>query len=496
MKLPLLRKLFLVFLFLPGILYAQAANSGVIPSSGIIRLIPGIPVNQQLAIPDDFNTVQRFRVTIPENAFAVRFEISGSPADLDLHLYQGDRSIFARAETDGFNEVLVLSHTSNPPIQPGAYILEVVYQWNRLPRWAGQIHREIPYTITMHILRPDPGAPLRPDQGGIGGTLSPENGMMQAFEVDVPRGAEALRFDLVGSGADVDLYIFRGGIGPNPGNAAYSAVTPGSVEWLVVDPVADATARYGVMILSQPDEVSSDFTLWISLGDEPPEELMIFPDLPEHLSGLSRASSATVELMDEYGGGSGVIIHPHGWVLTNYHVVQGSHETKSPIRVNLTLDPGFPPRELFLGEIVRTYPEGDLALVRITSGLYGQALPSGLRFPFLEVSDGSSLVIGSRLDVLGYPGIGALGSRSTITLSRGVVSGFEQRGQYRIMKSDALISPGSSGGATLDSQGRLVALATQIRFSRDGNSISFHHPLTMVPEQWWTLLDLEQPGEE
>jgi S1-C subfamily serine protease len=312
--------------------------------------------------------------------------------------------------------------------------------------------------------------------------------MMSAYEVTVPRGAEHLRVDLTGAQADADLYIFIGGLRADPYEAEYQSRSYSSAEWLILDPVEDRTTRYGIMVLSAMDEVPSDFTIQARIGTQAPPELLVYPTLPRaDGTSLSGHLYATVELLDEFGGGSGCIVSSQGHILTNYHVIEASYLMGNTVMVNMSLDHHLPPRELFNATIEAIDPQRDIALLKITSGIYGQPLPENLRLPYFSLGDPDELQIGESLSLLGFPAVGGLGSRATITLSRGVVSGFENRGFGTIIKTDGEINAGNSGGAAVNSRGLLIGLPTQV-VGADAGQIAYIYPVNLVPPKWLQLI--------
>ncbi|MHB1005185.1 MAG: S1C family serine protease [Chloroflexota bacterium] len=143
------------------------------------------------------------------------------------------------------------------------------------------------------------------------------------------------------------------------------------------------------------------------------------------------------------GGGSGVIIAPDGYVLTNNHVVAGSRET------TITLADE---RELS-AQVVGTDPATDLAVVRV----------SAVGLQAAEFGNSDTLKVGQMVLAIGSP----FGFQATVT--SGIVSAIgrslrSESGRLieNIIQTDAPLNPGNSGGPLVDSRGRVVGINTAI----------------------------------
>jgi S1-C subfamily serine protease len=155
--------------------------------------------------------------------------------------------------------------------------------------------------------------------------------------------------------------------------------------------------------------------------------------------------------------GSGVIVSPDGYVLTNAHVV----ERGARFRVGL-LDG----REL-LAKVVGSDPSSDLAVLK---------LDAKERLPFAPMGRSDGLLIGEPVIAIGNP----FGLSHTVTT--GVVSAVHRnfkaadRTLFDFVQTDASINPGNSGGALLDIEGRLVGVNTAILGERSAG-IGFAIPI-------------------
>lgn len=161
--------------------------------------------------------------------------------------------------------------------------------------------------------------------------------------------------------------------------------------------------------------------------------------------------------------GSGTIISPDGYILTNFHVLGSTDDRSNYPRAGIfqtdIAEPWREPQHRFWADYVAGDPRTDLALLRIVSDADGNPLTAA-DLAHIPLADSDRLLPGDLLTVVGYPGI----SGSTITFTQGIMSGWlgedtESGGQAWI-KTDAKITRGNSGGAALNSAGQLVAVPT------------------------------------
>ena len=168
--------------------------------------------------------------------------------------------------------------------------------------------------------------------------------------------------------------------------------------------------------------------------------------------------------------GSGTFVSVDGLILTNAHVVSRDAICDfESIGIAVTSDSGRPPQLLYRAELLRVDTEADLAVLRVTSAIDpGVELPAA--FPSLALGDSDTLTIGDNVRILGYPEIGG----DTITFTNGSVSGFTSQvgiGDRALIKTDATIAGGNSGGAAVDSNGLLIGIPTKARASENGPAV-------------------------
>lgn len=170
--------------------------------------------------------------------------------------------------------------------------------------------------------------------------------------------------------------------------------------------------------------------------------------------------------------GSGSIISPDGFILTNAHVVLSDpyYEVNSLI-VSITTSQDQPPVPMYSAEVLQADAALDLAVIRIIGDANGNPIDSStLNLPMIPVGDSDNLQLGDSLVILGYPGIGG----ETITLTRGEVSGFTADrvyGNRGFIKTSATIAGGNSGGMATNSNNELIGVPTQVGYGGEGEIV-------------------------
>ncbi|MBQ7269216.1 MAG: trypsin-like peptidase domain-containing protein [Bacteroidales bacterium] len=146
------------------------------------------------------------------------------------------------------------------------------------------------------------------------------------------------------------------------------------------------------------------------------------------------------------GSGSGVIISPDGYIVTNNHVVADAS------KIEITLNNN----KVYEAKVIGTDPATDVALVKIEA--------SGL--PTIEFADSDNLRLGEWVLAIGSP----LGEQLRSTITAGIVSAKGRSmpnytGEFKIesfIQTDAAVNPGNSGGALVNKAGQLVGINTAI----------------------------------
>ncbi len=362
--------------------------------------------------------------------------------------------------------------------------------------------RAIPYRLRLRLYRERIDATLRAGEVVESAIEPAASGPFRSYVIDVPANTSCLRLDLVADRADLDLRVRYGEGMTSMEEADLVAASSAGSETMIVRPTKSATmlrpGRYYVDVVDPAWlEWPTPFRLVARFDPSPPAGLLELPRFRPAKSALERALQATVELLHSEAGGSGVLISERGYILTNHHVIEavtaGGGARGEPIMIAFNTDPHEPPKVRCLGRVVAYDARRDLALVRIVSDLYGRPIPEDYRFPAATLGEPQRLTLTDELFAIGYPDIGGLGTRVAITVSRGIVSGFERRGEAVHIKTDAEINSGNSGGPVLDAHFRLIGIATEVIPEQGGNGqLGYVRPLWLVPAAWWRAAGIER----
>jgi len=158
---------------------------------------------------------------------------------------------------------------------------------------------------------------------------------------------------------------------------------------------------------------------------------------------VERVAPSVAHVRRGRAGGSGVVIAPDGYLLTNAHVVDDSRVVEIVFRDGAT----------YGAQVIGTDAATDLAVVRASASM----------LPALELATADTLRVGQLVIAIGDP----LGLQSTVTT--GVVSALgrsldakDGRIIENVIQTDAALNPGNSGGPLVDTHGRVVGVNTAI----------------------------------
>lgn len=159
--------------------------------------------------------------------------------------------------------------------------------------------------------------------------------------------------------------------------------------------------------------------------------------------------------MPSEGTGSGSIVDERGYILTNYHVIQGANQLEVQVE-----------NDKFSGTVVGTDRDDDLAVIKVE-------VPRGHRLTLVKLGSSQGLEVGQKVLAIGNP----FGLQRTLTT--GIISGLERplrdtvarRTINGAIQTDAAINPGNSGGPLLNARGEMIGINTAIQPNAGGGSI-------------------------
>ncbi len=169
----------------------------------------------------------------------------------------------------------------------------------------------------------------------------------------------------------------------------------------------------------------------------------------------------TSKVMKQVNGmGTGVIIDPRGYILTNYHVVQDVRQIKVTTNKN----------ETSVAQLIAFDEDTDLAIIRINTKR---------SLPVIKIGTSRDLMLGETVVAIGN----AYGYEHTIT--RGVISQVNRKVQVSetqiyndLIQTDASINPGNSGGPLINLDGEMIGINVAVRVNAQG--IAFAIPVDSV----------------
>lgn len=263
-----------------------------------------------------------------------------------------------------------------------------------------------------------------------------------------------------------------------PAQPAAPRKSRGWAQTVVAAVIGATIALGGAQLLGGNDEEPQQTTATPALAPPTTEAPRPLTQIPEATSNAAAIGDAviptivTVQVGDAgpdgvlvRGSGSGVIVDAGGLIVTNDHVVAPGDAYQ------VVLSDG---RTTYDAQLVGTDSLTDLAVLRIDAP----------QLPEIQFGVTDQLRVGDRAVAVGSP----LGLEGGPSLTVGVVSAFDRQVQvsasdtlYGMIQTDAPITQGSSGGALVDGQGRLIGITTAVGVSDVGiEGIGFATPVELV----------------
>ncbi len=344
-----------------------------------------------------------------------------------------------------------------------------------------------PYTLHARVVRRSVASVLRPGESARGELLLAD-GDRATYTLVLPAGVDRVRVDLSDVRQDLSLHA---SVEPllDLDDADCEADTYAARECLIVDrdelELPPGEQRLD-LVVANPEfaDRRMPFRVTVTAGIEPPQELRGLPTLPQDGSPAERAARAVVALRTPDGTGSGVLVAERGVILTAAHVVEDVADGTDDALVALCVDPQVEPYECLRARVVARDTDLDVAVLEVTSDSLGLPLEGPVRLPTLPLRSRAPQLAES-VAAVGYPALHEGDEHEEITWTAGLVSGFENTDGVPLVRFDAEIAAGSSGGALLDAELRLLAITVATHedtshFSTTGLAV----PIGALPPDW------------
>lgn len=164
-----------------------------------------------------------------------------------------------------------------------------------------------------------------------------------------------------------------------------------------------------------------------------------------NISTVRLAKDYFLQVIPIRGMGSGIVMDQNGYILTNYHIIEGAR----------SVSVAFADGRKLTGRVVGADRSTDIAVVKVEAGNLKAA----------EFGDSDSLKVGQIVMAVGNP-FGFLLGGPTVTM--GVISALNRHIHYdgrvyeNLIQTDAAINPGNSGGPLIDDEGRVIGVNTAV----------------------------------
>ncbi|MHB8971315.1 MAG: trypsin-like peptidase domain-containing protein [Pirellulaceae bacterium] len=175
------------------------------------------------------------------------------------------------------------------------------------------------------------------------------------------------------------------------------------------------------------------------------------------------------------GMGTGIVIDERGYIITNYHVVEGVKRIRATLADGTTV----------VAELVANDPQTDLAIIKV---------PEEKLFPVIRLGTSTDVMPGETVVAIGN----AFGYEHTVT--EGIISALHRTVQVSdyqkyadLIQTDASINPGNSGGPLLNIDGDMIGINVAVRVGAQG--IGFAIPVDEAMEVAATLLSCERVSQ-
>lgn len=225
---------------------------------------------------------------------------------------------------------------------------------------------------------------------------------------------------------------------------------PVVIERTFTNPIPTIQSNYTNTLSTNADAATLDF----SVAAEKTVNAVVHVKNTATKSGISSWSDLFngPRKYEQIGTGSGVIISPDGYIVTNNHVIDSANE------LEITLNN----RKKYDAELVGADEKNDIALLKINADE---------KLPYIPFANSDNAKIGEWVLAVGNP----YNLNSTVTAGIVSAKGRDLQGNYNVdafIQTDAAVNPGNSGGALVNTRGELIGINTAIS-SRTGSYVGY-----------------------
>ncbi len=491
--------------------YSGPEATGRLPEPSRLDDVSGeIRENSEWTVSlDEGPRYRTYVIEVPAGRKSIMVRATGANGDIDLYLrHNASMEDYAEEPDHAANSVradeqLYVDSRSSPALRPGRYYFDIARTSADIEY--GPIQIEVEFDGPKPEPLPATSGPLRELEIGerVSVDLYDTGDRGARFRFEVPNSAQTLDVRVLGASRDVDLFLRKDTvITSHTDETGYDiqSVTTRLNERIELARNSTPALTPGVWYLDVASLVGSDeriaFDLVVAVDGEVEGDRIDFPPYFRNadLTPLERSGQAIVQVSSESGSGSGTMLSADGYLMTNHHVVEDEGVVQEDdIFISFITDFDEPPQQIFVAEVVEYDAELDLALLKITRDIYDRPLPANLHLPYMELGDPNAMRHGDLLYIAGYPSVGGFESRSSLSVTRGIVSGFinDVDGEREWIKTDARINAGNSGGTAMDLNFLYVGVPSRERIAED-DELGYSRPVNTIPDEWKALFQTGQ----
>lgn len=227
------------------------------------------------------------------------------------------------------------------------------------------------------------------------------------------------------------------------------------------------------ILFATPEDIQGDTVINISVSDSAPSPLEDGSASPEALEAFK---DSTVVISADSSTGTGIIFSENGYIVTNYHVIEGAQSIQVLLYNGAT----------YKANVVGYIEANDIAVIKINA--------KGLKYATFATG---GCYLGQRVYAVGNPA----GSSFSWSVTSGIVSATEREAKFhddngslerimRVIQTDAPVNPGNSGGPLINSSCQVVGIIT-MRLSNDYVGMGFAIPADDAVELIKSILSNE-----